>query len=71
MKKTERNEMMPRQFSKNLRSPSSLVELCSNPSVNELQMIDLDRMASQINIAALSPIDRFTELENTDEEIFS
>lgn len=71
MNKTERNEMMPKQFSRNLRSPSSLVELCSNPSVNELQMIDLDRMASQINIAALSPIDRFTEFDNTDEEFFS
>jgi hypothetical protein len=43
-------------LSKNLRSPSSLVELCSDPSINELQMIDLDRMASQINISALSPI---------------
>lgn len=43
-------------LSNSMRSPSSLVELCSDPSVSELQLMDLDRMASQINISALSPI---------------
>jgi len=52
----ETNKKASSLLSKSMRSPSSLVELCSDPSVNELQMIDLDRMASQMNISTISPI---------------
>lgn len=57
--------------SKNFRTPSSLAELRVDPSVNELQMLDLNRMASELNIAALSPIENRSLLdgvETTDSE---
>lgn len=41
---------------KTMRSPSSLAELRSDPSIGELQLLDLDQMASEIRITALSPI---------------
>lgn len=68
-----RASLLSPKFSKNFRTPSSLAELCVNPSVNELQMLDLNRMASTLNIAALSPIENRTlldteDLETTDSE---
>lgn len=68
-----RASLLSPKFSKNFRTPSSLAELCINPSVNELQMLDLNRMASTLNIAALSPIENrmlldTEDLETTDSE---
>lgn len=69
----KRAGLLSPKFSKNFRTPSSLAELCVNPSVSELQMLDLNRMASTLNIAALSPIENRTlldteDLETTDSE---
>jgi glycerophosphodiester phosphodiesterase len=63
-----RASLLSPKFSKNFRSPSSLAELCVNPSVNELQMMDLNRMASTLNIAALSPIENSGLLDGDDLE---